>query len=244
MIEKKSVINLLEAYAVSIKHYLRGEDGIYYESATSISFLHNKFNQIYRDLYYLVKFLPGYAMPAGIPTMDNHPPEDTPSFDFKTSSPRATDPTSPGRSSLLYQRTYSSAPDILPIPATASSPRKATFFHPTQTRLAHAGTREKTVLQRADEGLLLPAHMPPKYHIFDLFPFSLLIRFLTKKGREIKGKKAARLRAKMRQSTVSHNLPLEISLYLVSFHSVSEKIIQLTFLPELLHRRIAESQTN
>lgn len=32
MIEKKSVINLLEAYAVSIKHYLRGEDGIYYQS--------------------------------------------------------------------------------------------------------------------------------------------------------------------------------------------------------------------
>jgi putative membrane protein len=32
MVEKKSVINLLEAYAVSIKHYLRGEDGIYYKS--------------------------------------------------------------------------------------------------------------------------------------------------------------------------------------------------------------------
>lgn len=31
MIEKKSAINLLEAFAVSIKHYLRGEDGIYYQ---------------------------------------------------------------------------------------------------------------------------------------------------------------------------------------------------------------------
>ena len=31
MIEKKSVINLLEAFAVSLKHYLRGEDGIFYE---------------------------------------------------------------------------------------------------------------------------------------------------------------------------------------------------------------------
>ena len=30
LIEKKSAINLLEAFAVSIKHYLRGEDGIYY----------------------------------------------------------------------------------------------------------------------------------------------------------------------------------------------------------------------
>jgi len=30
LIEKKSAINLLEAFAVAIKHYLRGEDGIYY----------------------------------------------------------------------------------------------------------------------------------------------------------------------------------------------------------------------
>lgn len=30
LIEKKSVINLLEAFAVAAKHYLRGEDGIYY----------------------------------------------------------------------------------------------------------------------------------------------------------------------------------------------------------------------
>jgi len=31
MVEKKSVINLLEAFAVSLKHYLRGEDSIYYK---------------------------------------------------------------------------------------------------------------------------------------------------------------------------------------------------------------------
>ena len=30
-VEKKTVINLLEAYAVAVKHYLRGEDGIYYQ---------------------------------------------------------------------------------------------------------------------------------------------------------------------------------------------------------------------
>ena len=31
LVEKKSVINLIEAFAVAVKHYLRGEDGIYYE---------------------------------------------------------------------------------------------------------------------------------------------------------------------------------------------------------------------
>ncbi|KAF7368784.1 hypothetical protein MVEN_00203500 [Mycena venus] len=47
--EKKTVINLLEGFSVAVKHYLRGEDDIYYQ-----------------DLYYLVKFLPAYALPAGI----------------------------------------------------------------------------------------------------------------------------------------------------------------------------------
>ena len=31
MVEKKTAINLLEAFAVSVKHYLRDEDGIYYQ---------------------------------------------------------------------------------------------------------------------------------------------------------------------------------------------------------------------
>lgn len=29
LVEKKTAINLLEAFAVAVKHYLRGEDGIY-----------------------------------------------------------------------------------------------------------------------------------------------------------------------------------------------------------------------
>lgn len=37
----QTMLNLLEAYAVSVKHYLRGETGIHYE-----------------DLYHLVLFLP------------------------------------------------------------------------------------------------------------------------------------------------------------------------------------------
>ncbi|KAG1730966.1 UPF0187-domain-containing protein [Suillus paluster] len=56
LIEKKTVVNLLEAYAVSVKHYLRGEDGIYYE-----------------DLYPLVPFLASchYSFPAIIPSAND-----------------------------------------------------------------------------------------------------------------------------------------------------------------------------
>jgi len=31
LVEKKTVLNLLGAFAVAVKHYLRGEVGIYYE---------------------------------------------------------------------------------------------------------------------------------------------------------------------------------------------------------------------
>ncbi|KAJ7589550.1 Bestrophin, RFP-TM, chloride channel-domain-containing protein [Mycena floridula] len=44
VIEKKSMINLVQAFSVSIKHYLRGEDGVYYQ-----------------DLYPLIAHLPRYA---------------------------------------------------------------------------------------------------------------------------------------------------------------------------------------
>lgn len=58
--------------------------------------------------------------------------------------------------------------------------------------------------------------MPPKYSIFDVFPLSLLVKALTKRGKNVKGKKGARMRAKMRTGGKTQNLPLEISLYLVS----------------------------
>lgn len=44
IIEKKTMINLIQAFSVSIKHYLRGESGVYYQ-----------------DLYPLICFLPRYA---------------------------------------------------------------------------------------------------------------------------------------------------------------------------------------
>lgn len=56
LIEKKTVVNLLEAYAVAVKHYLRGEEGIHYE-----------------DLYPLVPFLYSrhYSFPAVIPSKND-----------------------------------------------------------------------------------------------------------------------------------------------------------------------------
>ncbi|KIM90417.1 hypothetical protein PILCRDRAFT_766254 [Piloderma croceum F 1598] len=172
LVEKKTAINLLEAFSVAIKHYLRGEEGIHYV-----------------DLYHLVKFLPPYWLPPTIP------------------SPRdISNPT---------------MPSDLPLPITSSS-KKASFFQspPTVRSQKHQTPSEKpgSVVGLHDEGLLLPARMPPKYSYFDLFPFSLLVRFLTNDGKQVKGRKAARLRARM-QTAESQNLPLAISLYLSSYVS-------------------------
>ncbi|KAJ7649232.1 Bestrophin, RFP-TM, chloride channel-domain-containing protein [Mycena rosella] len=248
MIEKKTVINLLEAYGVAVKHYLRGEDGIYYQ-----------------DLYYLVKFLPAYALPTGIPSnVDLTNGEGGGLSPMRISDASGNRPPLGNQRSFLYQRappsmTSMSAPHLpLPVttPPSAQRDRRTSFKFqdiperpqpppltispptrvnsPTEkaglktSRSLHSirspvpGEPQKIILARSDEAYLLPGSMPPKYHLFDLFPFSLLVRCLTKRGREVKGKKAARMRAKMLmekngQGVGSHNLPLEISLYLSSW---------------------------
>ncbi|KAK0217115.1 Bestrophin, RFP-TM, chloride channel-domain-containing protein [Armillaria fumosa] len=215
MVEKKTVVNLLEAYAVAIKHYLRGEDGIYY-----------------KDLYYLVKFLPAYALPPGIPSYPDQKemdeghslaPTDSPLRPTANGNRQSLDPSG---GNILHHRTSvssASSPAGLPLPATSPISRKPVFLESVRSpepKGHHADPhKDKMILTKADEVYLLPASMPPKYHLFDLFPFSLFIQLLTKRGKEIKGKKAARIRAKMRDRGVSHNLPLEISLYLSSYIS-------------------------
>lgn len=199
LIEKKTVLNLIEAFSVAIKHYLRGEEGIFYE-----------------DLYHLVKFLPPYALPAGLPSA-----VDLSEMPVNRSSDGTRHPVSRNESKK-------SAEDQLPLPVTAE-PRS-----PTSGK-ARPG----------DESFLLPARNPPEFAIFDVFPFSLLVHQLTQRGKDLKGKKAARLRASMRDHIVSHNVPLEVSLYLVrsqlSRPSRRPVLIPLT---ELIHLRVASQESD
>lgn len=135
-------------------------------------------------------------------------------------------PQDESNASFHFQRN-SSPPDLLPMPVTTSSKyanKKTTFLEPDRRsfdrhRDSRLREKEQVILAPEDEKFLFPAYMPPKYHLFDLFPFSLLVRTLTARGKEVKGKKAAKIRAQMRKNAVSHNLPHEISLYLVSLES-------------------------
>lgn len=224
LIEKKTVINLIEAFGVAVKHYLRGEDGVYYV-----------------DLYHLVKYLPSYALPAGLPSlvdvtsMDGESTRSPPLRARGDSSAPAAEvveghpsdlslpPASP--KSPTFQQQQSQLPP--PVTAAPGRSRKVSVQagppHPqrliSRSRTIDEkkqGDKSSTYSMHERDDFLLPARNPPKYHLLDLFPLSLLVGFLAKRGKEVKGKKAARIRAKLRSKTVTHNLPLEISLYLVS----------------------------
>lgn len=70
LLEKKTMVQMALAFAVSVKHYLRGEEGMYVAflqiplvldmTPTDLSF--------YEDLYELVRFIPSLHLPSGIPS--------------------------------------------------------------------------------------------------------------------------------------------------------------------------------
>ncbi|KIK93068.1 hypothetical protein PAXRUDRAFT_26471 [Paxillus rubicundulus Ve08.2h10] len=213
LVEKKTIINLLEAYAVAVKHYLRGEDGIFYA-----------------DLYPLVKFLPPYGLPGSIPSSADLP------GDLRVSESHGEDvPPSPRSgqfpTSVMHRRTTEATMSELPLPSTAPGARANTLVTPALQVNGHPQAGEKVSTEPKDELYVLPAQIPPKYSVFDLFPFSLLIKMLTKRGHDVKGKKAARLRAQMRnhREGMSHNIPLEISLYLTRKAGVEAPTISLLY---------------
>lgn len=204
LLEKKTVLNLVDAFCVSVKHYLRGEEGIGYE-----------------DLYHAIRYLPPYDFPAGMPSK----------ADVSSGLGSPTSTTFPQQQGLV-QRFSSDAhgresesggngQEDLPLPATTpgeagTKSDKVEFIEaPKKPRPSTCDASVRKSLVDADE--LLPAHMPPRYSYLDLFPFSLMLKPLIRRGKQVKGKKATRLRAKLSHAAVSHNLPLEISLYLSSY---------------------------
>jgi putative membrane protein len=182
----------------------------------------------------LVKFLPAYALPPGMPSTADltqfNQEEDTvailldrPSDHDRSGAMESENPTSPislaaRKSTIAYKEITSPsrpAPMSLGPPEKRASITPSLFSPRSYKSVGRVKENERIVLSKHDESYLMPSHMPPKYGLFDLFPFSLLVSYLSHRGKEVKGKKGAKVRAKLKQHAISHNLPLELSLYLV-----------------------------
>ncbi|KAG9016000.1 hypothetical protein FRB90_003891 [Tulasnella sp. 427] len=250
LIEKKSAINLIEAFAVAVKHYLRGEETIYYE-----------------DFYHLVKFLPVYVLPAGRPSLslqesrmeeqltaissdglaarkhshevrsdsEGHDRDATlsnrypPPPALKTTSPTPVGTLSRDMSIDVEKANASHGRNHLSPASHSVAQQHSPKAGQMPTRATHRRTNSTGTT------MLLPARDPPKYALFDVFPFSLFVKMLVKRGKEVKGKKGAK--AKARTGNVSHNIPLEITFYLSSYISELQrrKILDVPTLTTLMN---------
>ncbi|CAG7854565.1 SubName: Full=Uncharacterized protein {ECO:0000313/EMBL:CCA70555.1} [Serendipita indica DSM 11827] len=173
LVEKKTVLNLLEAFAVA-----------------SSTICEEK------------RFLPAYALPAGYEIQ--WPDPRNPKARTSSQIPRA--------SAQVNRSSFQVHQDGLPLPATTKQ-RGPTLNVQPPSLDEKRGMSEST----AHENIiyLAPSRDPPPYHIFDFWPMSLFVRSLQKGGKELKGRKALRDRAK--NPSNSDNVALEISLYLSSY---------------------------
>lgn len=195
LVEKKTVVNLLQAYAVAVKHYLRGEEGIHYE-----------------DLYPLVPFLSSchYSFPAIIPSTDdqtrklrhrqmhghNH---DTSVF---------TVPTTQAAACPTHQ---AAVPGAFPRPIV----EKTRFRMDTTKTLTPPHSNY-------DQESLLPAESPPSHRWRAAFPFPFFLwvwgiikKCFCKLGADD---------ACQNFHPSKNNVPLEISLYLTSYISALQTL--------------------
>ncbi|KAG8984482.1 hypothetical protein FRB94_009970 [Tulasnella sp. JGI-2019a] len=230
LIEKKSAINLIEAFAVSLKHYLRGEDSIYYE-----------------DLYHLVKFLPAYALPAGRPStnfnresgnsIEGRDQSQLGRTQSRPSTRFASPPPSPNKTRKMAQAQaqQASIPEDIPtLNMTSATPPESqsramsvdvekglSDQNNNNNMLSPNGRKSTQSVRSGGFTKLMPAYNPPEYALFDVFPFSMFVKFLSKRGKHVKGKKGAKVRA--RDGTVNHNIPLELTLYMSAYISTLQQ---------------------
>jgi putative membrane protein len=201
-IEKKTMINLVHAYAVAVKHMLRGEPGVYYE-----------------DLYPLVCFLPRYAAPVGTAVNQGD------LMPMWRASELTAEPADGKLPPLSRDPSSASIPQLRSgSPASqGGQTEKGTLFgtirKPTKTF-----DPEAVLPVIESDRPLRPAQNPPKTHLYDFIPFLRLfsvIRRMFKKtaSKEYATRKRSLLGHKKYVQHVESNVPLEICMFLSSYQA-------------------------
>ncbi|KAG8699238.1 hypothetical protein FRC11_013842, partial [Ceratobasidium sp. 423] len=205
LIEKRTIINLIEAFSIAVKHYLRGEEGIEYE-----------------DLYHLVKFLPAYQLPGSIPNQRIVPGGEPTTGDITQGSVM-----DKPRRHESYGSTSTKTEDPEP---QMSNTHEGIRVEVKEGKKRGHGLLQEWIARKQVKGAggeiieLAPANNPPGWAIYDMWPLSYFTHAsagVTQSGDYIAGTKAAKIRVKQRVVTL--NVPLEITFYLSSYISAVQR---------------------
>ncbi|KAJ7227738.1 UPF0187-domain-containing protein [Mycena haematopus] len=196
VVEKKTMVNLVQAFSVAVKHFLREEPGVYYE-----------------DLYPLICFLPRYANPGGPATPADMLPLWQASEDDKFPLHTTGLPTP--------QRLFSESRDTVH-GATVSSKEVGVPPQHGDTKLSIPKLRraktfdpEAALADVQCHRPLGPARSPPEASFFDYFPvFRIFAWLFSTCSRRLRGKAHSK---KRRGPLAESNVPLEITIYLTAY---------------------------
>ncbi|KAJ7053300.1 Bestrophin, RFP-TM, chloride channel-domain-containing protein, partial [Mycena amicta] len=193
VIEKKSMINLVQAFSVSVKHFLRGETGVYYE-----------------DLYPLICFLPRYANNVGRMTTADMLPlwaaSEEAEYPLETARPPP-----PSRSATAV-------PSLNDDHKSENGSWMRTLTGRGKASRSNSMDPEKALADIQSHRPLKPSENPPPASIYDYFPFLRIFAIFTRCCR--RNKKHARRDAmgrKIKPSFTESNVPLEVTIYLNSY---------------------------
>ncbi|KAJ7143320.1 UPF0187-domain-containing protein [Mycena crocata] len=200
VIEKKSMINLVQGFSVSVKHFLRGEPGVYYE-----------------DLYPLICLLPRYANTVGPKTDADMLPLWAASENDEHPLHHAKPPP-PSRSA-----TTDAMRTAVPSEVDDDGKSDKSWFRSITGRRnmsrSNSVDPEKALADIQSHRPLKPARNPPPTTIYDFFPFLRVFNVFTRCCRRNSSKRTQRdaMGRKVRPSFTESNVPLEITIYLSSY---------------------------
>ncbi|KAJ6582393.1 UPF0187-domain-containing protein [Mycena capillaripes] len=187
VIEKKSMVNLVQAFSVAVKHFLREEPGVYYQ-----------------DLYPLICFLPRYANPNGPVTAADMLPLWQASEDADYPLHTAVLPT-PQRS--LSDGTLGGV--------SVSSKEGQTEPTPSKLRRAKTFDPEAALADIQSHRPLRPARNAPETSFLDYFPiFRIFTWMFSSCSRRLRNKRGPK---KRKGPLPESNVPLEITVYLSAY---------------------------
>ncbi|KAG5717586.1 UPF0187 protein [Termitomyces sp. T112] len=213
IMEKKTMINLIQAFSVSVKHFLRSEPGVYYQ-----------------DLYPLICFLPRYANEGA--SSDDKLPLWSSSDDYEEVHKNRTKANSNPRSAAdTPNHHHPQRTESLPTHSRNDSPvedsKSEISWLRSLGRISNGQSRsrrntfdpEKVLPEVDSHHPLKPARNPPPSSIYDYIP---LLRFFVWCGRVLMNKRLTehemqeRLKRK-KLDQIESNVPMEICLVLSGY---------------------------